>query len=295
VSEERREETPGTQFAEPTQPEQPRPQRGGRPPAPPRAAAVVLAGGRADDRFRAATGVENRALAPIAGKPMVNWVLDAVSAAERVDRVVLVGAEGLADTPGARQRVRGGSDLVETIERGINACPGARHVLLVSADVPALTRDGVDAFVQDAIAAAADIVYPIIPRAAIESRFPGSQRTYLRLTDGVFTGGNLFLVRPEPLLRQRDVIRRAYAARKKPLRLAAMLGWGILLRLLLRRLSLVDAEAAVSRLLGLRARALVTEHAELGADVDRASDLEGMTRHLEASTRPPRAAEPTIE
>jgi molybdopterin-guanine dinucleotide biosynthesis protein A len=242
---------------------------------------VVLAGGRAEERFRAATGVENRALAPVAGRPMVNWVLDGLSAAATVDRVVLVGAEGLADTPGARQRLRGGSDLVETMERGLGACPGAAHVLLVSADVPALTAEGVDAFVRDGIAADADIVYPIVPQRAMEATFPGSKRTYLRLTDGVFTGGNLFLVRPEPLLRQREVIRRAYAARKQPLRLAALLGWGVLLRLLLRRLSLVDAEAAVSRLLGLRARALVTEHAELGADLDRAEDLEGMTRHLQ--------------
>lgn len=274
------ENAPGTQLPETQQPRQPRGGRGG-PPAPPRAAAVVVAGGRADDRFRAATGVENRALAPVAGRPMVHWVLEALAAAETVDRVVLVGAEGLADAPGARQRLRGGSNLVETIERGLGACPGAGHALLVSADIPALTAEGVDAFVREGIAADADILYPIVPRAAIEARFPGSKRTYLRLTEGVFTGGNLFLVRPEPLLRQRDAIRRAYAARKQPLRLAAALGWGTLWRLLLRRLSLADAEAAVSRLLGLRARAIVTEHAELGADIDRAAELDAMTRYLQ--------------
>ena len=270
------------QSTRPPEPEQPRQPRGGRsgPPTPPRAAAVVLAGGRADDRFRAATGVENRALAPIAGRPMVHWVLDAVSAAATVDRVVLVGAEGLAETPGAGQRLRSGDDLVETIKRGLGACPGARHVLLVSADIPALTPEGVDAFVQDGIASDADVVYPIIPRSAIEARFPGSKRTYLRLTDGVFTGGNLFLVRPEPVLRQQELIRRAHAARKQPLRLVSMLGWGILFRLLLRRLSLADIEAAVSRLIGMRARAIVTDHAELGADIDRAAELEGMGRYL---------------
>jgi GTP:adenosylcobinamide-phosphate guanylyltransferase len=257
--------------------------RAGRqmPPVPPKAAAVVLAGGRAGDDFRAATGVESRALAPVAGRPMVTWVLEAVSAAETVDRIVLVGAESLTDAPGARQRLRAGGDLLDAIERGMGACPGAGHVLLVSADIPALTPEGVDAFVREGIASGADFVYPIISRETNEARFPGLKRTYLRLSDGVYTGGNLFLARPEALLRQRDLIRRAYAARKRPFQLACIVGWGVLLRVLFRRLSLADAEAALSRLMGGNARAIVTEHAELGADIDRVADLEAMSRYLE--------------
>jgi hypothetical protein len=107
------------------------------------------------------------------------------------------------------------------------------------------------------------------------------RRTYLRLTDDVFTGGNLFLIRPEALLRQRELIRRAYAARKRPFRLAMMLGWGTLWRLWRGRLSLADAEAAISRLLGCQARAVITEHPELGADVDHVADLKAMERYLE--------------
>jgi GTP:adenosylcobinamide-phosphate guanylyltransferase len=254
--------------------------------AEPRAAAVVLAGGRADDAFRAAAGVENRALAPLAGRPMVTWVLRALEAAQSVDRIVLVGAEGLAEAPGARQQLRGGGDLMETIERGIGACPGAAFVLLVSADIPALTAEGVDAFVRAGIETGADFIYPIIPRAPNEARFPGVKRTYLRLTDGIFTGGNLVLVRPQALLSQRDLVRRTYAARKKPLRLAIMLGWGVLWRLLWRRLSVDDAAAAVSRLLGVRSQAVVTEHAELGADVDHVADLQAMERYLEGRIHP---------
>jgi molybdopterin-guanine dinucleotide biosynthesis protein A len=244
-------------------------------------AAVVLAGGEADKEFRAATGVTSRALAPLAGRPMVSWVLEALAAASSLERIVLVGAEGLSDAPGVRQQLRGGSDLIETIERGVGACPGAGYVLLVSADVPALTAEGIDAFVRAGRELAADLVYPIIPRAANEVRFPGIRRTYLRLADGVFTGGNLFLVRPDALLQQRELVRRAYAARKRPFRLAWMLGWRTLWRLWRGRLSVEEAEAAVSRLLGIQARAVVTDHAELGADVDHVADLEAMGAYLE--------------
>jgi CTP:molybdopterin cytidylyltransferase MocA len=253
----------------------------GRPPAPIRVAAVVLAGGQADKEFRAATGVENRALAPLAGRPMVAWVLEALAAATAIERIVLVGAEGLKEAPGARQQLRGGGDLVETIERGVGACPGAGYVLLATADIPALTAEAIDAFVRAGLELAADFIYPIIPRAANEASFPGMRRTYLRLTEGVFTGGNLFLIRPDVLLRQRELIRRAYAARKRPFRLAMMVGWLTLWRLWRGRLSLADAEAAISRLLGCRARAVITDHAELGADVDHVADLAAMAAYLE--------------
>ena len=253
----------------------------GRPPAPIRVAAVVLAGGQAAKEFRAATGVENRALASLAGRPMVAWVLEALTAAAAIDRIVLVGAEGLQDAPGVRQQLRGGDDLIETIERGVGACPGAGYILLVSADVPALTAAGVDDFVRVGLEWAADFAYPVIPRAANEERFPGMRRTYLRLSDGVFTGGNLFLIRPDALLRQRELLRRAFAARKRPLRLAVMVGWRALWRLWRGRLSMAEAEEAISRLMGLRARAVVTEHAELGADVDHVEDLQAMERFLE--------------
>jgi CMP-2-keto-3-deoxyoctulosonic acid synthetase len=248
----------------------------------PRVAAVVLAAGQADPTFCAATGVENRALAPVAGRPMAAWVLEALTRAASIERVVLVGAEGLTDAPGARQRLRGGSDLVESVERGVGACPGAAYVLLVSADVPALTPEGVDEFVREGMATGADFVYPVIPREANEARFPGVKRTYLRLADGVFTGGNLFLVRPAALQRQRDLIRRAHALRKRPFRLAWITGWRTLWRLWRGTITLAEAEAAISRLLGGSSiRAVVTEHAELGADVDQAADLEAMARFLE--------------
>jgi molybdopterin-guanine dinucleotide biosynthesis protein A len=249
--------------------------------AEPRAAAVVLAGGQATDDFRAATGVECVALAPLGGRPMAVWVLEALAAAATVERIVLVGAEALKDAPGARQRLRGGGDLMESIERGLGACPGASYVLLVSADIPALTAGAVDAFVRAAITTGADIVYPIIPREANEERFPGMRRTYLRLRDGVFTGGNVFLVRPEAVLRQRELIRRVYRARKKPFRMARMVGWGVLWRLWRGRLTLAEAEAAVSRLFGARMGAVITHDPELGADVDRAADLEPMAHFLE--------------
>ncbi len=63
------------------------------------------------------------------------------------------------------------------------------------------------------------------------------------------------------------------ALRKRPLALARRIGWDILLKLLLGRLSLGDLEARARRLLGVEARALPTPYPEVGVDVDREEDL----------------------
>jgi hypothetical protein len=59
-----------------------------------------------------------------------------------------------------------------------------------------------------------------------------------------------------------------------------MIGWGVLWRLWRGRLSIAEVEAALTRLLGASARAVVTEHADIGADVDDAGELEAMGRRL---------------
>ena len=56
--------------------------------------AVVTAGGipEPEDLLYPYTKGESKALLKIAGKPMVQWVLDAVSQAKTIDRVVVVGS-----------------------------------------------------------------------------------------------------------------------------------------------------------------------------------------------------------
>ena len=116
---------------------------------------------------------------------------------------------------------------------------------------------------------------------------PAHPGLVLGLDRGGSCRGVAFRITPESgdsvmaYLRQRELIRRAHAARKRPFRLARMVGWGVLWRLWRGRLTLAEAEAALTRVFGASVRAVVTEHAELGADVDRAADLEAMGQHLE--------------
>ena len=64
------------------------------------------------------------------------------------------------------------------------------------------------------------------------------------------------------------------AARKYPFKLASLFGWDMLARFAIGRLSIAQAEARASRILGAPVRALVSPYPETGVNVDRVSDVE---------------------
>lgn len=244
--------------------------------------AIVLAGEPPRGKAQADGEAPARAMITIAGKSMLQWVVDALRGARSVGRIVAVGdvsAEGLDLV------IKPGDTIVENIRRGLEALDAQGPVLVASSDIPLLTPEAVDDFVARAEKLDVDLAYPIIPRAHCEARYPGMKRTYLRTADGVFTGGNLMLLRPEFVARNWEMIAEAYAARKRVFRLARMIGIGVLIRATAARLfpgllRVSMLEKAASGMLGARVAAVVSPHPEIGEDVDKRSDVEAVERFL---------------
>jgi len=63
------------------------------------------------------------------------------------------------------------------------------------------------------------------------------------------------------------------AARKSPLRLASLFGWDMLARFALGRLSVAEAEARATKILGAPVSALISPYPETAVNVDRVSDV----------------------
>lgn len=259
-----------------------RPAREGAPEGGPGSVtAVVLAGGDAGDALARSVGAPAKALVPLKGRPLGAYVLDALRAAQSVRRIVWVGAADAAMRRLVSCRVPGGARLVDSLALGIGAAlPDLgedERVLVVTADVPWLRGPSVDRFVREA-GRDHDLVYPVIGREACESAFPGMRRTWIRLAEGEVTGGNVLLGRPKALVAALPWVDRVTRARKEPWRLAAMVGPDVVVRLASRRASLPYLEGRVRDLLGVEVRALRSDDASLGTDVDR---LEHLPRTLD--------------
>jgi hypothetical protein len=252
--------------------------------------AIILAGGvpQEDDLLFEFTQGRPKALLDIAGKPMVQWVLDALTEARGIERIILVGlgAENGVSSPKLVSFVPPQGSLLRNvisgIDRAVEINPDARQLLVGSADIPLITGEMLDEFLGECADPSFDIHYGTVPRSLMESRFPESRRSYVHLTDGDLAGADVFVINPKIADTNRQLWDDLLGSRKSPLKQAMRIGLGTLLRLVLGRLSLAEAEKRVTGAMGLTGRVVRVRHAELGMDVDKPFQLEICRRELAA-------------
>lgn len=252
--------------------------------------AIVTAGGipKADDPLYSYTQGGFKVLLELAGKPMIQWVLEAISGSAHVERIFVIGLP--APLPAAFARpvtfLTGKGDLLENIRAAtrelLKVDPGTKQALLVAGDVPAVTTAMIDWMIGQAAQSQADIYYPVIERAAMERRFPGANRTYLKLKDMAVCGGDVMVINPAVAAENHPLWEQIVAARKNPLKQASLLGANLLFSLLLGRLTLEKAVTQVSQRLAIRGRAVLCPYPEIGMDVDKPSQLELLRKDLAA-------------
>ena len=239
--------------------------------------AVVLAGGEDRGEIAAETGVIYRPLLDVGGKPILQRLLAALRGASEVDRVCLVAppeVQAVASEIGVDLRVESGESFFDNLQRGVKETePGTDQVLVITGDLPLVTPAAINDLVRQSASARADVAYAIIPKDSCERQFPEGRRTYVRLRDGTFTGGNGVVVTRQFVAMRGELIGRLYAARKNPVKLAALLGIGFLFGLVTGRLRIAQLEARASQLVGGRVSAIISTYPELGFDVDKLEDL----------------------
>ena len=258
--------------------------------------ALVLAGERAGgSRLARALGLPAAVLAPLAGRPCILRVIDALCAARQVQGVTLCGPRPAV--------IDASPDLTALLRRedvawlapaagpaasaSAAAQAGGRWpLLLTSGDHGLLTPGVVDTFCADARAAAdaggADVIVGLVPHRQVARAFPDSRRTVLRFADGAYCGSNLFALVGPGSLRALAFWSSVEADRKRPWRIARRLGAATLLRYLLGRLPVDGAFDVLSRRAGCRVRWIPVACARAAVDVDSEADWRLADRLLTA-------------
>jgi GTP:adenosylcobinamide-phosphate guanylyltransferase len=250
--------------------------------------AIVIAGGipQPDDPLYPYTQDLPKAMVDICGKPMVQWVLDAIEKAETIDQVVVVGlsSESSLKSTKIKEYADNHGSILLNIRAGVERVqqfhPQARHVAIVSADIPAVLPEQINWVVDTAMQSDEDVYYNVIERSVMEQRFSGSKRSYTRLKDFEVCGGDLNIVRTQAVTGEDALWDRIIAARKNVFKQAALIGYDTLFLLLLRQITLEEAVAKVTKRIHLTGRALLCPYAEVGMDVDKPFQLEIMRAEL---------------
>jgi GTP:adenosylcobinamide-phosphate guanylyltransferase len=235
--------------------------------------AVVLAGG---DGAVIDPTARFKGLLPIAGKPMIQWVVEALKKSDNVAEVAVVvpTAEDLG--PWADQvdkLVVSSGSFIENGLAGIRSFRNDRPTLAVTGDIPALTPEAIDDFVERSLATGADFTYALIPKEVMLEQFPGSERTFVKLADGKVTGGNMMIVNPY-LVEQNAMLGQAlFDTRKSAVQMARIIGFRFVLKLATGRLEVPEVEAKLGEILGGTGAAIYTTYACIAADVDKPVDV----------------------
>jgi GTP:adenosylcobinamide-phosphate guanylyltransferase len=246
--------------------------------------AIVTAGGipKPDEPLYPYTQGGYKAMLDIAGKPMIQWILDALCGAQTIERVIVIGlpADSGVTCMKSVDYLPNQGEMLENIRGGVNRAlegnPQPRHVLLVSSDIPAIQPEMVDWVVNEAMRTDEDVYYNVIPRPVMEARFPNSKRSYTRLKDVEMCGGDMNLIRSTVVTHNVEIWRRLIDSRKNVFKQAALVGYDTLLLLMLRMITMDQAAKMVTKRLKLTGRAIVCPYAEVGMDVDKPHQLEIM-------------------
>lgn len=244
--------------------------------------AIVTAGGvpqPGEPLYEYTRGI-SKALLDVSGKPMIQWVLDALTAASTIDRVLIMGlpAESEISCPKLVSYLPSQGDMVANIRAGISELlrinPQAQHVLLASSDIPCITSEMVDWVVKTTMQTDEDAYYNVISRQVMEKRFPTSNRSYIKLKDVEVCGADMNVVATRLVTTNDEIWINLVSARKNALKQAALLGFDTLFLLLLHAITLEAAVNKVTKRLNITGRAILCPYAEVGMDIDKPHQLE---------------------
>ena len=257
-------------------------------------AALVLAGSRGpDDPVATAAGVGHKALASVAGRPMIARVLETLEAVPEVGRIAVIIEEPelISALPELRTAAEAGRLTVLPAAAtpslsalgGFKALGGGAEgaVVMTTADNCLLTPEMLGSFLAR-LPRDADAVAALARAETIRAAYPDALRTYMRFSDGGRSGCNVFAFLTPEAARAIEFWRRLEQERKRPLAMLRHLGPMAILRYSLGRLSLADALDALGRRSGTRLAAVEMPFAEAAIDVDKPEDLALAERILAA-------------
>jgi len=255
--------------------------------------AIVTAGGipQPQDPLYTYSHGDSKALIDVAGKPMIQWVLDALGEAKHVNNVIIIGLSPRSGVTCKKpvyyvsNQGRMLANVVAGVNKALELNKKNKYVLIVSSDIPTLKSEMVDWLVETCMETEDDLYYGVCSREVMEKRFPDSKRTYTPLKDVKVCGADINVVHVDMAKEHLDVWESLIINRKNPFAQAMVMGWGTFFLLAARRLTLDDPGARVCNRIGIKGRAIVCPYAEPCMDVDKPHQLELLRSDLARQQR----------
>lgn len=261
---------------------------------------IILAGERPEgSKLGHAFNVSASVMVPVAGKPALAHVIEAIKASPGVDCGIICGPTSVIveNDPDLRSVLRDSNH--EWLEQASGPASSALLALEKSDHYPKLLTAGDHALLCSEIItdfckqarnkacskvsaehgtespdenSGYDFVIGLVPYELVRSAWPHSKRTVLKFSDGEYCGSNLFAIMNPQGRNALAFWQQAEADRKHPWKIARRFGVLALLRYFFRRLSLDATLRSLSGLAGCRIGFIQLDFARAAVDVDSVED-----------------------
>lgn len=242
---------------------------------------LILAGQREGrvDPLASVTGVAFKAMAPVYGRPMILYALEAVSRRQDVGSIVISinAGSGVEDLPEVRTLIAAGRlkiaparpNIVDSVLSALDGAPFP--VLITTADNVMLTPETVAEIDSSARAAGSDVAIALARRESVLAAHPTGQRKFYRFADGHYSNCNSYWIGARSALAVAELFRSGGQFVKHPSRVVGALGIAGIFELVRFRFGLGTLDQGCRRLskrFRLKITPVVVSDGAVAIDVD---------------------------
>ena len=251
--------------------------------------ALVMAGKRSGtlDPLAARAGVSQKSVVPVYGKPMIEHVIAALAACNRVGEIRVIAHEPdeIAAIPLVAQLQAegrlvfrpGAFNLVDSVFSGAEG--GGFPLLITTSDNCLVTAEGYTEFVDKALAAEAGAAAALARKEDVIAADPVGQKKFYEFSDGGYSNCNTYWIGSADALSAAEIMRTGGQFVKYPSRIAKAFGVINLIRFYFGWGDKDKLFAQISKRFGYKLVPVVLSNGEFAIDVDEERSF-GITEKL---------------
>ncbi|MBI5148874.1 nucleotidyltransferase family protein [Candidatus Pacearchaeota archaeon] len=232
--------------------------------------AVILAGDR-------------KSLTQLNGKPMVQYVADALSSSQYIGKVFVVGNfDGKINNAII---VNSSGTIYDNVYKGMASTEGNKF-LIATADIPLLSKESIDDYIKKTLEIEADFYLPLIEKKSA-NKIKNNRKYRITLKEGDFRMGYIFVVSKSILndKKTHNIFEDIFINKKSGMNyLAKFLSFKQKMQFLFmyksRKLTIPFLEEQFSKLFSYNGKIIVSPHAEIMMDVDDQEHLDEILNAL---------------
>lgn len=251
--------------------------------------ALVMAGKRSGtlDPLAARAGVSQKSVVPVYGKPMIEHVIAALAACDRVGEIRVIAHEPdeIAAIPLVAQLQAegrlmfrpGAFNLVDSVFSGAEG--GGFPLLITTSDNCLVTAEGYAEFIDKALTAEAGAAAALARKEDVIAADPVGQKKFYEFSDGGYSNCNTYWIGSAEALGAAEIMRTGGQFVKYPSRIAKAFGVMNLIRFYFGWGDKDKLFAQVSKRFGYKLVPVVLSNGEYAIDVDEERSF-GITEKL---------------